>query len=104
MRQTVLDVAAGRLDDSALTAVAERVAYNPHAVQTLTGQCRAVIREGGKAMSGADATAFAVISPDGDITWYPLGDEDIVEARVSGRYARRWRSRLPACDTGRREP
>lgn len=45
VRQTVLDVAAGRLDESALSAVAERVAYNPHAVQTLTEQCRTVIRE-----------------------------------------------------------
>lgn len=48
VRQTVLDVAAGRLDESALTAVAERVAANPHAAQTLTGQCRTVIREAGK--------------------------------------------------------
>ena len=40
-------------------------------------------------MSGADATAFAVISPDGGITWYPLGAEQEVEALVAGKYAAR---------------
>ena len=38
-------------------------------------------------MSGADATAFAVISPDGGITWYPLGAEQEVEDIVAGKYA-----------------
>ena len=35
----------------------------------------------------SDDVAFALIMPNGEVTWYPLGDEDIVEARVAGRVA-----------------
>jgi len=46
VRQTVLDVAAGRADDAVLDEVTRRVAGSEAAALTLAGQCRAVIRDG----------------------------------------------------------
>jgi hypothetical protein len=45
IRQTVLDVAAGRLPDAAIDEIAARGAGNEHAAATLAGQCRSVIRD-----------------------------------------------------------
>jgi uncharacterized protein with von Willebrand factor type A (vWA) domain len=45
IRQTVLDVAAGRLPDSAIDEIAARGTGNEHAAARLAGQCRSVIRD-----------------------------------------------------------
>jgi hypothetical protein len=51
VRQTVLDVAAGRLPDTAIDEVARRVCGNAGSARTLAGQCRSVVRDA-KAVPG----------------------------------------------------
>jgi uncharacterized protein with von Willebrand factor type A (vWA) domain len=51
IRQTVLDVAAGRLPDAAISEIARRATGNADAARRLTEQCRSVIRDA-KAVPG----------------------------------------------------